>query len=114
MDSLIPGLYIRYSFSIFFFFFPFPFLKVKETTFLRNTIAECQACGKCFSSNWHASELDQQVRTAKGRGGVGGGSAGCGLWRFGTEVEGREKKLTGKLNHILYQLYFLGGLETCG
>lgn len=113
MDSLIPGLYIRYSFSIF-FFFPFPFLKVKETTFLRNTIAECQACGKCFSSNWHASELDQQVRTAKGRGGVGGGSAGCGLWRFGTEVEGREKKLTGKLNHILYQLYFLGGLETCG
>lgn len=24
------------------------FLKVKETSFLRNTIAECQACGKCF------------------------------------------------------------------
>lgn len=47
--------------------------------------------------------------------GLGGwGSAGCGWWRFGTEVEGREKILIGELNHILYQLYFLGGWETCG
>lgn len=37
------GLYQVFLCNIF-----LPFLKVKETSFLRNTIAECQACGKCF------------------------------------------------------------------
>lgn len=42
--------------------FSSPFLKVKETSFLRNTIAECQACGKCCSSSCF-------VRSCLGRGG---------------------------------------------
>uniref|UniRef100_A0A8C0R8L4 Thrombospondin 4 n=1 Tax=Canis lupus dingo TaxID=286419 RepID=A0A8C0R8L4_CANLU len=38
--------WIIYQILLFHPVFPFPFLKVKETSFLRNTIAECQACGK--------------------------------------------------------------------
>uniref|UniRef100_A0A452SCY4 Thrombospondin 4 n=1 Tax=Ursus americanus TaxID=9643 RepID=A0A452SCY4_URSAM len=37
--------WIMYQILLFHLVFPFPFLKVKETTFLRNTVAECQACG---------------------------------------------------------------------
>lgn len=39
----LSGLYQVFLCNIFLLF-----LKVKETSFLRNTIAECQACGKCF------------------------------------------------------------------
>lgn len=89
-----------------FFFFPCPFLKVKETTFFhtKHRNRNARLAVSAFLVTGTLLSWTNRVTDLEAGGGVGG-SAGCGLWRFGTEVEGRKRNSSEAEPHPVSALF---------